>query len=305
MKSVNFYSKVPAELTEATLYGSFISIVSTLFILAVLVVEIYVFSSTPAVTHHVGLDVLPEAHLRINVDVTFPRLACSAAVVQLSSVRGHRYVHSMAGLTKVYVDASGMSKGEHLPQANDVNFPGCQLKGFLHVEHTPARLEVSPPTSYVRSEGGGLEMAKAADLSHTLNHFSFGEPLEDEVVALITRLDRAPSTAATTKSTDFFTADAQHVTQHYIHVVPTRYQLGAFRNKPLIAFQTLHHHHVSEYAAGEAPAAQFIFDVSPMTVVVDHDMSKRWYDFITNGLAVTGGTFAVGQYFNTALSGVL
>jgi len=75
--------------------------------------------------------------------------------------------------------------------------------------------------------------------------------------------------------------------------VPTKYALSG--RKAFMAYQTLHQSHLSHHDEAEADhwAAQFAFDVSPYVARVSNQGSTRWYDFITNLLAILGGTFTV------------
>ena len=49
------------------------------------------------------------------------------------------------------------------------------------------------------------------------------------------------------------------------------------------------------------PEARFSYDISPMAVVVEKK-GRKWYDFVTNLLAIVGGTFALFKLLNDSLN---
>ncbi|KAH8058463.1 hypothetical protein JL721_9484 [Aureococcus anophagefferens] len=88
-----------------------------------------------------------------------------------------------------------------------------------------------------------------------------------------------------------------HDMKHFVHIVPTKYNLGVFWRDRFAAFQTLHSHHLLKYAEHVPPEARFSYDISPMAVVVD-TVRVKWYDFLTSLLAIVGGTFALFKLAN-------
>ncbi len=57
------------------------------------------------------------------------------------------------------------------------------------------------------------------------------------------------------------------------------------------------------YAEEDIPEAKFIYDISPMAVVVEKK-GRHFYDFVTSLLAILGGTFTVVNLFDNALYAV-
>ena len=59
-----------------------------------------------------------------------------------------------------------------------------------------------------------------------------------------------------------------------------------------MAHQVLSTNQVMTYTDDDLPEAKFIYDISPMAVVVE-DNGRRFYDYLTSLLAILGGTFTV------------
>lgn len=144
--------------------------------------------------------------------------------------------------------------------------------------------------------------AAAANLSHTINHLSFGNELSENQKASI---EKAKGVALPTKFSPLdeqsFVAEKPHtVSHHYMKVVSTHYKIGSGWAGKMMAYQILATNQVMPYSEEDVPEAKFIYDISPMAVVVEKK-GRHFYDYITSLLAILGGTFTVVQLFDNTL----
>ena len=146
-----------------------------------------------------------------------------------------------------------------------------------------------------------------ANLSHTVNHLSFGNVLSKHAVK---RLNEIPDDYFSMESTypmngNFYVNDRLHQAyHHYIKVVSTYVEMSKIsqresntektkRNKPsILAYQMVESSQVMMYEEDGVPEARFSYDLSPMAVVITR-RGKRWYEFVTSICALIGGTFTV------------
>ena len=90
LRSVHFYRKVPADLTEATVTGGAISLIST-------IVMVYLFCSNflaylaVDMTTSIVLDSSDEKKLQLNFNVTLYHLPCRFATLDIVDVMGTHF----------------------------------------------------------------------------------------------------------------------------------------------------------------------------------------------------------------------
>ena len=92
LKNVDFYRKIPKDMTEGTIPGSVISLVASVVIGMLLISEISTYI-TPAFNTRVVVDRSLDGDLmRINFNVSFPALSCEFASVDVGDAMGlNRY----------------------------------------------------------------------------------------------------------------------------------------------------------------------------------------------------------------------
>jgi len=106
LKSVHFYRKVPADLTEATLAGGTISLLSSLAMAYLFVSNFRSFLQIETVTS-VRLDESQEKKIQINFNVTLHHLPCRFASVDIADVMGTHLQNVSANIVKTRLDADG------------------------------------------------------------------------------------------------------------------------------------------------------------------------------------------------------
>lgn len=151
---------------------------------------------------------------------------------------------------------------------------GCMITGHLSVKRVPGSVVIT-----AHSEWHNFD-ENAIDVSHTVNHFSFG-----------TLAHMAPRLLSHMSALDGSTMDAkskQRVTHHhYLKVVETVF--AGYGTMSTYQFTKHSHSYVATSGVAEA---KFQFDLDPMVVRVGEDRTP-FYKFITSLCAIIGGTFTV------------
>ncbi|CAH2036370.1 unnamed protein product [Thlaspi arvense] len=112
IKSVDFYRKIPRDLTEASLSGAGLSIVAALAMVFLFGMEL---SSYLAVTTDTSVIVDKSSDgdfLRIDFNVSFPALSCEFASVDVSDVLGTNRLNLTKTIKKIPIDSHLRATGE-------------------------------------------------------------------------------------------------------------------------------------------------------------------------------------------------
>eukprot|EP00565_Helicotheca_tamesis_P002714 CAMPEP_0185731170 /NCGR_PEP_ID=MMETSP1171-20130828/12050_1 /TAXON_ID=374046 /ORGANISM="Helicotheca tamensis, Strain CCMP826" /LENGTH=433 /DNA_ID=CAMNT_0028400377 /DNA_START=239 /DNA_END=1540 /DNA_ORIENTATION=- len=172
--------------------------------------------------------------------------------------------------------------------------PGCQVSGHLMVNRVPGNFHIE-----AKSKSHNLNAAMT-NLTHQINHLSFGEPLYNNPSRKTRRILKqlpeehkqfSPMDNALYPSKQFH--QAYH---HYIKVVSTHLNMGSETGveaqgyNSMLTYQFLEQSQLVYYNTADVPEARFSYDLSPMSVVVQKE-SRKWYDYLTSLCAIIGGTF--------------
>jgi len=165
--------------------------------------------------------------------------------------------------------------------------PGCMVSGHLLVNRVPGNFHIE-----AKSKSHNLD-ASMTNLSHAVNHLSFGFPLTKDHKRRMAKF----SEFATVNPLDdmvYVTKDFHQAHHHFSKVISTHYQIPSVmsRIKKIMGYQMLTQSQIMQYEIMDVPEAKFSYDLSPMAVVVAIK-GRRWYDFITSLCAIIGGTFTV------------
>ena len=159
------------------------------------------------------------------------------------------------------------------------------ISGLLHVQKAPGMLVIQ-----AKSDGHEFNL-ETMDVSHTVNHLSFG-PFLSETDWMV----MPPHIAASVGSLDdkAYSSD-QHVPtthEHYVKVV--RHEVtppSAWKIKPVLAYgYVVHSNNIQK--AGEVPTVRVNYDILPI-VVQFSEKKQAFYHFITQLCAIVGGVFTV------------
>ncbi|KMS98493.1 hypothetical protein BVRB_4g091860 [Beta vulgaris subsp. vulgaris] len=105
LKSVDFYRKIPRDLTEASLSGAGLSIVAALAIIFLFGMELNSYLSLSTSTS-VVVDKSPDGEfLRIDFNMSFPALSCEFASVDVSDVLGTNRLNITKTVRKFSIDS--------------------------------------------------------------------------------------------------------------------------------------------------------------------------------------------------------
>ena len=80
LKAMDIYRRIPKDLTEATLAGGSISLISMGLCLFLFCVNLYGFFDVETITH-VHVDHSQDGLFRMNFNITLPKLSCEYAAV--------------------------------------------------------------------------------------------------------------------------------------------------------------------------------------------------------------------------------
>ena len=285
----DMYRKVTPDLVVATFRGGVFSLIAVALMGCLAFVETWAFVGTGDIREIIDVE-LGVSPARINIEVEFPRLNCDDAAVELWRGKSRAATHGLERTLRVwrFDDATkrshpyrkipeGAKKAAH--EVGD-SMDGCKLQGYIAYEHT------SPGTVAISAPAG-------SDLSHHVVDFTFGMPLTQNQARSLKSLPERYSkvVASTLQRIRYESPSRDKVFHHFVHVVPTKYQLA--KRKGFTAFQLLHQSHLSHTDGAQEAMTRFGFDISPMTALVSNRSAKRWYDFVTSLLSIIGGAFTV------------
>jgi len=174
-----------------------------------------------------------------------------------------------------------------LYQGSRPEHPGCQVSGHLMVNRVPGNFHVE-----AKSNSHNLNAAMT-NLSHVVNHLTFGDPMDTRSARTRRILKQVPKEHRQFKPMNeqaYITEDYHQAYHHYIKVVSTHLIFGASRNNQMTTYQFLEQSQIVYYDETNVPEARFSYDLSPMSVVVEKE-GRKWYDYLTSLCAIIGGTF--------------
>ena len=178
-------------------------------------------------------------------------------------------------------------KKRKLFSQNRPEHPSCQVSGHLMVNRVPGNFHIE-----AKSKNHNLNSAMT-NLTHIVNHLSFGEPV-DQVSRRTKRiLKQVPDEHQQFNPMDgsmYLTRDFHQAYHHYIKVVSTHLNVGSSNANQMLTYQFLEQSQIVYYDVNNVPEARFSYDLSPMSVVVEKE-GRKWYDYLTSLCAIIGGTF--------------
>jgi thiol-disulfide isomerase/thioredoxin len=189
-------------------------------------------------------------------------------------------------------EASGESeetreKKRQLFQQSRPDHPACQVSGHLMVNRVPGNFHIE-----AKSKNHNLNSAMT-NLTHVVNHLSFGEPMDQQSRRTKRILKQVPEEHRQFNPMDeafYLTKDFHQAYHHYIKVVSTHLNVGSSSANQMLTYQFLEQSQIVYYEVNNVPEARFSYDLSPMSVVVEKK-GRKWYDYLTSLCAIIGGTF--------------
>mmetsp|Transcript_21024 Transcript_21024/g.66042 ORF Transcript_21024/g.66042 Transcript_21024/m.66042 type:complete len:463 (+) Transcript_21024:340-1728(+) len=177
--------------------------------------------------------------------------------------------------------------------------PGCMLSGYVLVNRVPGNFHVE-----ARSKLHNLNAAMT-NLSHVVNHLSFGTPLDRDLARKVAKYPQFQKNHPL-DGRAFVNPDFHQAHHHYSKVVSTHFEVGGMMSKTreIVGYQMLAQSQIMHYAELDVPEAKFSYDLSPMAVLVS-SKGRRWYDFVTSVCAIVGGTFTTMGIIDAVLYKIL
>ena len=138
------------------------------------------------------------------------------------------------------------------------------------------------------------------NLTHRFNHLSFGNMDFANGHKTRRNLKLLPEEHTNLSPTDrsmFMVSEFHRSYHHCIKVVSNQINLvhltragGGSGDKGLFSYQFLRKSQVVHYEEDQAPKARFLYNISPMSVIVEKE-GRKWYDYLMSLISIVGGTF--------------
>ncbi|PON61439.1 DnaJ-like [Parasponia andersonii] len=122
LKSVDFYRKIPRDLTEASLSGAGLSIVAALSMVFLFGMELNNYLTVSTSTSVIVDKSSDGDYLHIEFDISFPALSCEFASVDVSDVLGTNRLNITKTVRKFSIDANLKPTGEEFHSGPNLNF---------------------------------------------------------------------------------------------------------------------------------------------------------------------------------------
>ena len=135
--------------------------------------------------------------------------------------------------------------------------------------------------------------AAMTNLTHVVNHLSFGDPVEmtnRKTKRILKQVPEEHQQFSPMDGTPYLTKAFHQAYHHYIKVVSTHLNMGTSDSNSMVTYQFLEQSQIVYYDEQNVPEARFSYDLSPMSVVVQKE-GRKWYDYLTSLCAIIGGTF--------------
>jgi len=200
----------------------------------------------------------------------------SSTAQQAEEYQGPRTVESLLSFMRDKVGQRHMHTG--VAYHNMFN-EGCRLSGSLDVARVPGTVHIQTMHSSEKT----LNLA-LTNLSHTVHHFSFGMAPRRSIASLPKEYKKHVNPL---DGRTFIVNKFHQAPHHYIKVVHTRFEASGLRS-----YQQTHQWSVRMMQRTIKPQAKFSYDLAPVEVIVSKG-ERRWYDFVTQVLAIIGGAYTV------------
>ncbi|CAD8177444.1 unnamed protein product [Paramecium pentaurelia] len=308
LRKLDIYRKLPADLTEPTTAGALISVISTIVIVVLFITELQAYievdnSSEMFVDINRGGE-----QIRVNLDIEFHKFPCDILSLDVQDIMGSHVVNVEGRLIKKRIkngqiiseEVHSNHEGHDHHGQQSIDFvrieqafkekEGCQIAGYIIVNKVPGNFHVS-----AHAFGGILHQVfqrsqiHTLDLSHTINHISFGE--EDDLIKIKKQFQKGVlNPLDNTKKIAQPQGGTGMMFQYYISVVPTTY-IDVQGNEYYVHQFTANS---NEVQTDHLPAVYFRYDLSPVTVKF-LQYRESFLHFLVQICAILGGVFTIAS----------
>lgn len=275
-RQADIFRRVPKDLTEATTTGAIISILCVLVMASLFFGEVITYISPRVQSDMV---VAPysdnDGNIRVNLDISFPMLACSHLTLDFIDILHRNVPNSMGGIKKqrIGADLKPISRETEEPKE------GCRITGTLPVTKVPGNFHISSHT-----HGRAVPHSTAPiNTQHIIHHLSFGS----------TDVRTLWQTAAFHPLDGTSQRDAvPQVYTYYLDVVPTTYE-GVFSSTETYQFTANMNKFPSPTGNANYPSVcAFNYQISAISVRYSSGRVSFTH-FLTYVCAIIGGVFTV------------
>jgi len=163
---------------------------------------------------------------------------------------------------------------------------GCEVSGVIRVNRCPGNF-------HLQAKSGEHSIAPTmANVSHTVNHLSFGSRLKPELEEKLP--PKFQSSLHPLNGKSYITEELHLSPQHYIKVVPSSYRVGVnvFGSDYAETYQLTSTNRIAKVDVEDVPQAKFKYNFSPVSIRIYHEY-QTVYHFATRFFAVLGGAYTV------------
>lgn len=268
IRRLDIYRHVPANMTQSTLSGAFVSVISVLFIIFLVCAELSSFLQITIKTEMFVDMPTREKELSVKLNVSFPKTECEFIGLDIVDNKGREEVGYHENTKKVALR----------------NGAGCRFEGHFHVKRVPGNFHLSTHNSGRQPE--------LADMSHYVHSLQFGDVLHGITVYAFDAMKDTDHLAVTSLSTHDYT----------LNIVPTQFKRRSGEMRKTFQYSFTHKEHIDFTDDGKPkiPVVWFKYDFTAITIRYAEER-KPLYHFITMFCAVIGGTYTVGNIINALI----
>eukprot|EP00927_Polykrikos_kofoidii_P066746 TRINITY_DN62310_c0_g1_i1.p1 TRINITY_DN62310_c0_g1~~TRINITY_DN62310_c0_g1_i1.p1 ORF type:complete len:346 (-),score=38.91 TRINITY_DN62310_c0_g1_i1:262-1299(-) len=317
LKGFDLYRKVPRDLTEPTVSGACVSCCTVSVACYLFVTELLVFLQRPWESQMLIEPSKTEEKIQINLDITMPYLPCEILSFDAQDVMGSHEVDAHGNLYKERLTSKGdviakeeMKSSHHGTSAGLTRYvsfgfdnadvdrirkmihsgEGCRVSGYVTVNKVPGNVHLST-YSHSFIFGSLYQESKNINITHTINHISFGVDKDIHYVkdnfkgtGIVSPLDGLVQIAPERKTSQ----DASLIYEYYSKVVPTSYV--PLESSPIHVYQFTAN--TNRIANQQMPSLYLRYDFSPVTIKYT-EVRQSISHFVVQICAVIGGVFTV------------
>eukprot|EP00828_Plagiopyla_frontata_P033484 TRINITY_DN4348_c0_g1_i1.p2 TRINITY_DN4348_c0_g1~~TRINITY_DN4348_c0_g1_i1.p2 ORF type:complete len:150 (-),score=18.15 TRINITY_DN4348_c0_g1_i1:154-603(-) len=107
IKALDVYKRVPKGLSQSTISGALISLLSCAFIAFLFLIELNLYLSDKTTTEMNINEGSQDEKLRVNLDITFHSFPCDILSMDIMDVMGQHQVHTGESLMRTRIDKNG------------------------------------------------------------------------------------------------------------------------------------------------------------------------------------------------------
>lgn len=152
LKSLDFYKKIPSDLTEATLAGAWLSICAAVIMAFLFGMEFYAFLSVSSTTQLVVDRSSAMELLKINFNVSFPALSCEFATLDVSDALGTKRMNLTKTVRKTPISYDMQRVGSVVTDDTRKPAPKYDPEGHFDKDEIEDDIDVTLPINHANFE---------------------------------------------------------------------------------------------------------------------------------------------------------